>query len=69
MNDGSTDASLTLLMELREQDGRVTVIEFAPNYGHQLAVTAGLDAATGHAVIIMDSDLQDPPAVTLELLR
>lgn len=69
VNDGSTDSSLTLLLEVREQDERVTVIDLARNYGHQLAVTAGLDAATGDAVIIMDSDLQDPPAVSLELLE
>lgn len=69
VNDGSTDASLALLLELRKRDNRVTVIDFARNYGHQLAVTAGLDAATGDAVIIMDSDLQDPPAVTRELLQ
>lgn len=69
INDGSTDRSLALLMELREHDDRVTVIDFARNYGHQLAVTAGLDAATGDAVIIMDSDLQDPPAVSRDLLE
>ncbi|HSN38492.1 MAG TPA: glycosyltransferase family 2 protein [Arthrobacter sp.] len=69
VNDGSTDASLELLLELRKRDNRVTVIDFARNYGHQLAVTAGLDAATGDAVIIMDSDLQDPPAVTRDLLQ
>jgi dolichol-phosphate mannosyltransferase len=69
VNDGSTDSSLTLLLEVREHDERVTVIDLARNYGHQLAVTAGLDAATGDAVIIMDSDLQDPPAVSLELLE
>lgn len=69
VNDGSVDASLALLLELRNHDDRVTVIDFTRNYGHQLAVTAGLDAATGDAVIVMDSDLQDPPAVSLELLE
>jgi glycosyltransferase involved in cell wall biosynthesis len=69
VNDGSADGSLDLLMDLQEQDDRVTVIDFARNYGHQLAVTAGLDAATGDAVIVMDSDLQDPPAVSRELLE
>jgi dolichol-phosphate mannosyltransferase len=69
VNDGSTDGSLALLLELREHDHRVSVIDFARNYGHQLAVTAGLDNATGDAVIIMDSDLQDPPEVSCELLE
>ncbi|MGO4493455.1 glycosyltransferase family 2 protein [Arthrobacter sp. 2YAF22_2] len=69
VNDGSADASLALLLDLQEHDDRVTVIDFARNYGHQLAVTAGLDAATGDAVIVMDSDLQDPPAVSRELLE
>jgi glycosyltransferase involved in cell wall biosynthesis len=69
VNDGSADSSLALLLDLQNHDDRVTVIDFARNYGHQLAVTAGLDAATGDAVIVMDSDLQDPPAVSLELLE
>lgn len=68
VNDGSTDGSLELLELLRQKDSNVTIIDFARNYGHQLAVTAGLDAASGDAVIIMDSDLQDPPAVALELI-
>ncbi|WP_081710025.1 glycosyltransferase family 2 protein [Arthrobacter sp. 35W] len=69
VNDGSTDNSLELLRALQQSDSRVTIIDFARNYGHQLAVTAGLDAATGEAVIVMDSDLQDPPAVALELIE
>lgn len=69
VNDGSRDASLALLTELAQRDPRVRVIDFARNYGHQIAVTAGVDAAVGDAVIIMDSDLQDPPAVSLELIR
>lgn len=69
VNDGSTDSSLADLLALRDHDERVVVIDLARNYGHQLAVTAGLDEASGDAVIIMDSDLQDPPAVSLELLE
>jgi glycosyltransferase involved in cell wall biosynthesis len=69
INDGSQDDSLAKLMQIQKNDGRVTVINFARNFGHQLAVTAGLDHAKGDAVIIMDSDLQDPPAVSLELLE
>lgn len=70
VDDGSRDASLDLLLELREADERVTVISLARNFGHQIAVTAGLDAAAGRdAVIIMDTDLQDPPEVSLRLIE
>jgi polyisoprenyl-phosphate glycosyltransferase len=69
VNDGSTDMSAHVLAELADADDRVVVIDFARNYGHQMAVTAGLDAAVGDAVIIMDSDLQDPPRVSLELIK
>jgi dolichol-phosphate mannosyltransferase len=69
VNDGSTDRSAHVLAQLAEQDHRVVVVDFARNYGHQMAVTAGLDAAAGDAVIIMDSDLQDPPEVSLDLIR
>ena len=68
INDGSQDDSLEKLYDLQEQDTRIVVINFARNFGHQIAVTAGLDYAHGDAVIIMDSDMQDPPAVSLELL-
>ncbi|HSX02869.1 MAG TPA: glycosyltransferase family 2 protein [Candidatus Saccharimonadia bacterium] len=68
INDGSRDNSLELLVALQRRDSRVMVIDLSRNFGHQIAVTAGLDHARGDAVIIMDSDLQDPPAVSLELL-
>lgn len=68
INDGSRDNSLELLKDLQSSDPRVVVIDFARNYGHQVAVTAGLDAARGDAVIVMDSDLQDPPSVSLQLI-
>ncbi|WP_406178770.1 glycosyltransferase family 2 protein [Streptomyces canus] len=68
INDGSTDGSLELLKGLAERDGRVRVVDFARNFGHQLAITAGLDLARGDAVIVMDTDLQDPPKVSLELV-
>ena len=69
VDDGSRDASLERLLELREADDRVTVIALARNFGHQIAVTAGLDAASGSdAVVIMDTDLQDPPAVSMQLI-
>ena len=69
INDGSQDDSLEKLTAAQKTDDRVTIINFARNFGHQLAVTAGLDHAKGAAVIIMDSDFQDPPAVSLELLQ
>lgn len=68
INDGSRDDSLQKLYTLQEKDPRVVVINFSRNFGHQLAVTAGLDHAKGDAIIIMDSDMQDPPKVSLELL-
>lgn len=69
VDDGSADDSLVRLLELRERDHRVCVIGLSRNFGHQKAVTAGLDAVEADAVIIMDTDLQDPPAVCLELVE
>jgi glycosyltransferase involved in cell wall biosynthesis len=68
VNDGSTDRSWEIMQTLQGQDPRVKVIDFAKNFGHQLAVTAGLDHASGQAVIIIDTDLQDPPSVILKLI-
>ena len=70
VDDGSRDGSLDLLLDLRAADPRVTVLALARNFGHQIAVTAGLDAAAGRdAVVIMDTDLQDPPEVSLRLIE
>lgn len=68
INDGSKDDSLEKLIELHTTDNRIRIINFSRNFGHQLAVTAGLDYAKGDAVIIMDADLQDPPSVSTELI-
>jgi dolichol-phosphate mannosyltransferase len=68
VNDGSADASLGILKDLAKNDERVRVVDFARNFGHQIAITAGLDLAEGDAVIVMDTDLQDPPRVSLELV-
>jgi glycosyltransferase involved in cell wall biosynthesis len=69
VDDGSRDTSLDRLLALRERDDRVTVISFSRNFGHQIAVTAGLDlVADADAVIVMDTDLQDPPRVSREML-
>ena len=69
VNDGSTDGSLARLVAISEVDPRVRVIDFSRNFGHQVAVTAGIDAALGDAIVIMDADMQDPPEVSLELIR
>ncbi len=68
VNDGSQDGSLDLMLGIAEQDERVKVINFARNFGHQIAVTAGIDYATGQAVVLIDADLQDPPSVIPELI-
>lgn len=69
INDGSKDASLFKLMELSKQDDKVYYINFSRNFGHQIAVTAGLDNCSGKAVVIIDADLQDPPEVIEELYK
>jgi glycosyltransferase involved in cell wall biosynthesis len=68
VDDGSTDGSTEKLGELAQADQRVRPVIFARNFGHQIAVTAGLDYARGKAVTIIDSDLQDPPEVILDLI-
>lgn len=68
VNDGSADGSLEVLHDLAKNDPRVRVLDFARNFGHQIAITAGIDHSHGDAVIIMDTDLQDPPRVSLEML-
>jgi dolichol-phosphate mannosyltransferase len=68
VDDGSLDGSVELIRQLAEQDPRVRPVIFARNFGHQIGITAGLDYSRGLAVIIMDSDLQDPPEVILDLI-
>ena len=68
VDDGSTDGSTALIRKLAENDARVRPVIFARNFGHQIAVTAGVDYARGDAVIIIDADLQDPPEVILQLI-
>lgn len=69
INDGSRDNSLKLIRKLQEQDDRVCYLSLARNFGHQIAVTAGLNSARGQAVIILDADLQDPPELIPDLLE
>src|SRR4051812_11771091 len=68
VDDGSRDRSLELLKKLSAVEPRYRVLSFARNFGHQAAITAGLDHARGEAVVVMDADLQDPPEVVLEMV-
>lgn len=68
VNDGSKDGTLQLLKEIAQQDARVKIIDFARNFGHQVAVTAGVFHSQGDATVIIDADLQDPPAVIKEMV-
>ncbi|MCM8709616.1 glycosyltransferase family 2 protein [Clostridium sp. SYSU_GA19001] len=69
VNDGSTDKTLELLEEISKKDMHVKVISFSRNFGHQIAVTAGIDKAKGDAAVIIDADLQDPPELIPEMIR
>jgi len=68
VNDGSRDRSAQMLADLHRADPRVKLVDFSRNFGHQLAITAGLDYAQGQAVVIIDADLQDPPEVIADML-
>ena len=69
VNDGSRDNSLALIRALAKRDPRVRYLDFSRNFGHQIAVTAGLDHTRGRAVVIIDADLQDPPELIAEMYR
>jgi polyisoprenyl-phosphate glycosyltransferase len=69
VDDGSTDSSISVIRELAKDDQRVRSVIFARNFGHQIAVTAGLDYSRGDAIIIIDADLQDPPELILEMAK
>ncbi len=68
VNDGSTDGSPLILDRVAESDPRVRVVHLSRNFGHQTALTAGLDHATGDAVVMLDADLQDPPELIPTML-
>jgi len=69
VDDGSTDETSEVLRELQALDPRIRVLRFSRNFGHQMAITAGLDHASGDAVVITDADLQDPPEVIAEFIE
>ncbi len=69
VDDGSSDTSVIYLRYLASENPGFRVLELSRNFGHQVAITAGMDAARGEAVIVMDADLQDPPEVVLELIE
>jgi len=69
VNDGSKDKSIELIKELSKKNPSVHYIDFARNFGHQIAVTAGLDHCSGNAIVIIDADLQDPPELISDLYK
>lgn len=69
IDDGSKDKTIKLIENIANKDTNVKVISFSRNFGHQAAITAGLKASTGDAVIIMDCDMQDPPEVIPEMVK
>jgi glycosyltransferase involved in cell wall biosynthesis len=68
VDDGSRDGTLAILRELHRADPRVRVVALSRNFGHQVAISAGLDSARGDAVVVIDADLQDPPELIPELV-
>lgn len=69
INDGSRDRSVHIIRELHQQDQRVCYLSFARNFGHQIAVTAGLNFARGEVIVVLDGDLQDPPELIPDMVE
>ncbi|MCM3772741.1 MULTISPECIES: glycosyltransferase family 2 protein [Priestia] len=69
VNDGSRDRTAEIIKDYSEQDPAVVLLDFARNFGHQIAITAGMDYARGEAVVVIDADLQDPPELILEMIE
>jgi polyisoprenyl-phosphate glycosyltransferase len=69
IDDGSTDDSYLVLVDLAKADSRTAVVKLSRNFGHQMAITAGMDIAKGDAVVVIDADLQDPPEFILEFVE
>jgi glycosyltransferase involved in cell wall biosynthesis len=68
VNDGSSDHSLQLIKALAQKDDKVKYIDFSRNFGHQVAITAGIDACQGNVIAVIDADLQDPPELLEEMI-
>lgn len=68
VNDGSKDRSADMIRELSRKHKEIVLIDFSRNFGHQIAITAGMDYAQGDAIIIIDADLQDPPEIMLDMI-
>ena len=69
VNDGSKDSTLSILRSLSVQDRSVRYLSFSRNFGKEAALFAGLEAANGHLVTVMDADLQDPPEMLMEMKK
>ena len=69
VDDGSRDATLNILRQIHRADSRVRVLALSRNFGHEIAIAAGLERAAGDAVAIIDADLQDPPEIIPEMLE
>lgn len=69
VNDGSRDRTWPLMQQLSSQDAHLVVVDLSRNYGHQLALSAGLHVCTGHRILILDADLQDPPELLPEMMH
>jgi len=68
VNDGSRDRTAEIMREISSRDEYVKLIDFSRNFGHQVAITAGMDYSEGQAVVVIDADLQDPPEVILQMI-
>lgn len=69
VNDGSKDKTLTITKEICRQDNNIRLLSFSRNFGHQVAITAGMDHAGGRAIVVIDADLQDPPEMILKMIE
>lgn len=69
IDDGSTDQTVPIILKLREQDSRVKLVQFSRNFGHHIAISAGLDYAAGDFIVMMDGDLQDQPEEIIKLYQ
>lgn len=69
VNDGSRDKTAAIISEICETDKNIKLVDFSRNFGHQVAITAGMDFSSGDAIVVIDGDLQDPPEVILQMIQ